>query len=228
MPQPLLAIDSVGAACSAAVWRDGALAAERLEKMARGQAERLLPLVEAAMEEAGLGYADLAAIAVTTGPGGFTGARIGLAAARGLGLASGRPVIGVDSFLAHAAASAPEERPGRRLWVALDSRRAELYLQAFSEDLTVEGAPRVLLPEELPVALGAGALLLCGDAAETAADALGAGADVRVSAGAGEAQAAAVARLVADWPLPAADTPPPRPVYLRPPDVTLPAAKNPG
>lgn len=228
MPQPLLAIDSVGAACSAAVWRDGALAAERLERMARGQAERLLPLVEAAMVEAGLGYADLAAIAVTTGPGGFTGARIGLAAARGLGLASGKPVIGVDSFLAHAAATSSEERQGRRLWAALDSRRAELYLQAFSTELTREGEPLVLLPEELAAALGDGPLLLCGDAAGKAAEALGEVAEVSISAGAGDAQAAAVAQLVAGWPLPEAAAPPPRPVYLRPPDVTLPAAKAPG
>ena len=124
MPQPLLAIDSAGAACSAAVWHDGQLAASRLERMARGQSERLLPLIEEAMAESGLGYADLAAIAVTTGPGGFTGARIGLAAARGLALASGKPAIGVGSFLAHAAATTAEERQGRQLWVALDSRRA--------------------------------------------------------------------------------------------------------
>lgn len=222
MPQPLLAIDTVGAACAAAVWRDGALAASRQEAMRRGQAERVLPLVEAVLREAGVTYGALAAIAVTTGPGGFTGARIGLAAARGLALASGAPAIGVSSFLAHAAASGAEERAGRRLWVALDSRREEIYLQAFGPTLEPEGEARVLLPGEIAGLFAGEAVLLCGDAAARAAAALEGRGDVRVSGTAGEAQAEALARLVADWPSPDPDTPPPRPVYLRPPDVTLP------
>ncbi|MEX0921491.1 MAG: tRNA (adenosine(37)-N6)-threonylcarbamoyltransferase complex dimerization subunit type 1 TsaB [Rhodovibrionaceae bacterium] len=222
MPQPLLAIDSVGAACSAAVWRDGALAASRLEAMSRGQSERILPLVEAAMRAAAQDYAGLAAIAVTTGPGGFTGARIGLAAARGLALACGVPAIGVGSFLAQAAATLEEERQGRRLWVALDSRRAEIYLQAFSASLDPEGEPLVCLPEDIPAALGGGAVLLCGDAAARAAETAARACDLLVSAAPAQAQAAVVARLVAGWPLPAPDAAPPRPVYLRPPDVTLP------
>lgn len=222
MPQPLLAIDTVGAACATAVWRDGALAASRQEAMRRGQAERVLPLVEAVLREAGVTYEALAAIAVTTGPGGFTGARIGLAAARGLALASGAPAIGVSSFLAHAAASGAEERVGRRLWVALDSRREEIYLQAFGPTLEPEGEARVLLPGEIAALLAGEAVLLCGDAAARAAAALEGHGDVRVSGTVDEAQAEALARLVADWPSPHPDTPPPRPVYLRPPDVTLP------
>lgn len=222
MPQPLLAIDTVGAACSAALWRGGALAASRLESMSRGQSERVMPLVDAVLREAGQGYAGLAAIAVTTGPGGFTGARIGLAAARGLSLACRIPAIGVSSFLAHAAATQAAERQGRRLWVALDSRREEIYLQAFTESLDPAGSPLVCPPAEIPAALGPGPLLLCGDAARRAAEAAQDLHDLSISAAPAQAQAAAVARLVADWPLPAADAPPPRPVYLRPPDVTLP------
>jgi tRNA threonylcarbamoyladenosine biosynthesis protein TsaB len=228
MPQPLLAIDSAGAACSAAVWRDGSLAAERLETMQRGQSERLLPLIETAMAEAGVAYGELAAIAVTTGPGGFTGPRIGLAAARGLALAAGVPAIGVGSFVAHAAAVPETERAARRLWVALDSRRDEIYLQAFESDLGEDGEPQILLPEEVAPRLGGEAILLTGDAAERTAELLEGSGDARIATTAGPARAAAVAGLVAGWPVPPADAPPPRPVYLRPPDVTLPRSKGGG
>ena len=226
MPQPLLAIDSAGAACSAAVWRDGSLAAERFETMQRGQAERLLPLIEAALRDATTAYAELLAIAVTTGPGGFTGPRIGLAAARGLALAAGIPAIGVGSFLAHAAAVAEHERAGRRLWVALDSRREEIYFQAFDSELREAGDPKVLLPEEIAPLLAGEPLLLAGDATARAAASLEPGVDFRVAESAGPARAGAVARLAASWPLPRDDAAPPRPVYLRAPDVTLPKGRK--
>src|SRR6266853_3397229 len=120
----VLAFDSSAAACSAAVRDgDGGLLAHRFESLARGHAERLMPMLRAVMAEAGLAFAALDLIAVTTGPGSFTGIRVGLAAARGLALASGLPILGVTAFEALAQAVSPVERAGLGLLVAIDSRR---------------------------------------------------------------------------------------------------------
>src|SRR5487761_719063 len=94
----VLAIDAAGAACSAAVAAgERLLAAERVES-AHGQAEQLMPLIDRTMRRAGLAVAALDLIAATVGPGSFTGLRAGLAAARGIALASGRPLFGVTGF----------------------------------------------------------------------------------------------------------------------------------
>lgn len=84
MPAAVLAFDTACDACSAAVWRDGAVLAREFVAMARGQSEALLPMIERVMAAAKLEFADLAAIGVTVGPGAFTGLRIGLAAARAI------------------------------------------------------------------------------------------------------------------------------------------------
>ena len=92
----VLGIDTSAAACSAALWRDGAVIAREHAAMARGHAESLMPMVERVMR--GAAYESLDAVAVTAGPGAFTGLRIGLAAARGIALAAGIPAIGVSAF----------------------------------------------------------------------------------------------------------------------------------
>ncbi len=217
----LLAFDAAGAGCSAAVWREGRIVARRSEAMQRGQAERLLPLIEETMAEAGLDYAELDAIAVTTGPGGFTGVRIGLATARGLALACRKPLLGVTCFEAVAAAVPAAERVGRLLVVVLESKRADVYVQAFDADLCPVGEAMARLPEALHATLPSGPLLLAGDAVERSRPALlAAGRDVRLARAARRVDAASVAELAAVRPLPAAGAPPPRPLYLRPPDVT--------
>src|SRR3569832_1939804 len=91
----ILAFDTSIAACSVALIRDAAILAATREVMDRGQAEALMPMIERVMESARASYRDLDRIAVTTGPGSFTGVRVGLAAARGLGLASEKPIVGV-------------------------------------------------------------------------------------------------------------------------------------
>src|SRR5688500_20336294 len=98
----ILAVDTALAACSAAVFESDAqyLLAARFESMATGHAEAIAPMVQETMQAAGLEYGSLHRIAATLGPGTFTGLRIGLAFARGLGLALSLPVVGVSSLTA--------------------------------------------------------------------------------------------------------------------------------
>jgi tRNA threonylcarbamoyladenosine biosynthesis protein TsaB len=222
----LLALDSAGAACSVALWCEGEIRARRFEVMTRGQSERLVPMVEAVMAEAGVAYEALDAIAVTRGPGGFTGVRIGLATARALALACARPVIGVSNFEAVAAAVPEAERRGRTLAVLIDAKRRDLYAQAFTAELAAIAAPRAIAPEALHGYLPPGALILAGDAVAPGRAALQAvGRDLRVASCDGFADAARVAMLAAARPLPAPGAAPPRPLYLRGPDVSPPAGR---
>jgi len=106
----ILAFDTAADRCAVALCEPGGqLCAERVEQMRRGHAERLFPLIEEAMAEAGAGWHDLTRIAVCTGPGSFTGIRVGVAAARGLALSLGVPAVGITRFeaLALAAIRAP-------------------------------------------------------------------------------------------------------------------------
>jgi tRNA threonylcarbamoyladenosine biosynthesis protein TsaB len=100
-----LSIDTALNACSAALVHDGQVLGSRVEVMARGQAERLALLVAEAMEGADIGFDQLDRIGVTRGPGTFTGLRVGLAFARGLALALGKPCVGFSTLevLAHGA-----------------------------------------------------------------------------------------------------------------------------
>lgn len=223
-PRRLLALDAAGSACSAAVWSDGRLCAQTFAAMQRGQSERLVPMAKEVMAAAGLSFAALDAVAVTRGPGGFTGVRIGLATARAFGLALGIPVIGISSFEAVAAAVPAEERRGRILAVALDAKRRELYVQPFDATLRALAPGVALAPEALAAALPAGPLLLVGDAAALAAPALAAaGRAATLSLSPGAADAGWVARVAAARALPPTGDLP-QPIYLREADVTPPAA----
>ena len=218
-------MDAAGAACSAALWRDGAVVARCLEPMQRGQSERLVPMVQQVMGEARARYADLDAIAVTLGPGGFTGVRIGLATARGFALACERPLIGISNFLALAAAAVRDEtRAGHWLAVLIDAKRDDLYVQAFDGELWPQTEPASVATERLDGFLPDGPLVLAGDGVPQALAALeAAGRRFVVSEGPGLTDAARVAELAASQAPPPADAPAPRPLYLRPPDVTQPA-----
>ena len=216
-------MDTAGRACSAALCRDGAIVARRFEAMERGQSERLVPMLQEVLAEGGCGWDALDALAVTLGPGAFTGVRIGLATARGLALASGLPLIGVTCFEAVAEAVPAAAEDGRHLVILLDAKRRDLFVQPFDSSKRPIMPARSLLPEQLHAALPPGALLLAGDAAETARAALtAAGRDVRIAPGSAAVDAAWVARYAARLGPPTAENPPPRPLYLRPPDVTPP------
>ncbi len=229
-PRVILAFDCAGRALSVALGRDGVLLAARREERARGHGERLFDLIAAVLAEAGLDYADLDLIATTRGPGGFTGLRIGLAAARGLALAGGQPLFAATSFALAAAALDPADRRGRQVVAVIESKRAELFVQVWPE-----GKPFAAAPEHLDALLPPGPLALCGDGAERAAPALrAAGRDLRLPPAAAGLDAhhllalAAAGAPGAGGASGAAGLPPATPLYLRPPDVTRPKPRAAG
>ena len=172
----ILAIDAAGSACAAAIAAGDRVLAIRHMAMLHGQAEALLPMVDRVVREAGLAASAIELIAVTTGPGSFTGIRAGIAAARGIALATGRPLIGITSFEAAAEAVAGNALAGRSLLVALESRRADLYVQVFDPARHPRSEPAASLPETLPAVVAAAgarhAVAVAGDAAARAAPAL--------------------------------------------------------
>jgi len=99
-PPLILGLDTSGPYCAAAIARGDTIMASAAEEMPRGQAERLMTLLEELLSAQGVGWADLDALAVGTGPGNFTGIRIGVSATRGLALGLGLPAYGVDGFAA--------------------------------------------------------------------------------------------------------------------------------
>lgn len=222
----ILALDTATNACSAAVWTDGAVRSRRFETMVRGHAERLVPMLAEVTAEAGLNpkHADL--IAVTVGPGAFTGLRVGLAAARGLALAAGTPCLGLTTMEAIAAAVADR---GDGLVVALDSKRADLYVQMFGPTGAALSDAVALAPEVLAdfvggdVSAGA-ALTVAGDAAETAAGLLTAAGFTVRDAEVLYPDASVIAELAAGRWTPGQEVARPAPLYLRPPDAVVPKA----
>lgn len=219
----VLGLDSATDACSAALLCDGRIAARRLETMRRGHAEVLLPLVRDVMAEAGFGFDCLDLVATTVGPGGFTGIRIGLASARALALAAGTPIVGVTTLEAVARAQPGHDMP---LLVALDSKRADIYVQLFDSGGAPLSAPDARLPETIAALLPAGPIALAGSAAGAVAGTL---ADRKPSPcrldgptlpDAADVAQIGAARFAAD---PASADTPPRPLYLRPPDARLPS-----
>lgn len=204
-----LAIETALHACSAALIDQGRIVAERHEVIARGHAERLVPLVAALLAEAGVSRADR--IAVDVGPGSFTGIRVGLAAARAFGLAWKAPVDGFTSTALVAAGVFADHPRIDRLYVAFDASRGEVYAQAFDRD--GEAGPLDALAPDVAAAAAQG----------------------RTLAGSGAPLLAAVDASLAvidhPWPraadarhLPAsARGAAARPLYIRAPDAKVPA-----
>lgn len=129
----ILTFDTCQSACSVALGTaQGALIAHKWEAMGRGQAERLLPMIEEMLAEAKVSKSDLTRVLVTTGPGTFAGQRVGIAAARGLGLALGVDVIGLTVTELMAAAWAAHTNGPDTLMVIFDARRNEAYVQNFT------------------------------------------------------------------------------------------------
>jgi tRNA threonylcarbamoyladenosine biosynthesis protein TsaB len=214
----LLAVDTALGACSVALLENGQVRAHIFEAMDRGHAERLAPMVDEAMTSANADFARLTRLAVTTGPGTFTGQRVGLAFMRGLRLALKIPLIGVTTLEAIAAA-AMDETGKTRAAVIHDARREEAYLLLKDGNDIVQ--PPVVLPfTEASARIQAfGACAVAGTGAALARETLGHG---FVLSSHRQPDALWVSRLAAQMPEPK-DTP--GPLYLRAPDAKLPGGK---
>lgn len=218
----ILALDTTLGACSAAIARreNGvAVVTGAFELRAREHAEVLLPMIGRVLDEAALTYQDMSAIAVTVGPGSFTGVRVGVAAARGLALSLNIPLIALTSLevMARQALGQLDKAPGT-LAVSVDARRAEVYIALFDGSGNTLREPEALSPQmaaqSLPasasvVAVGSGASLLAEAARNASRDIEAAlpnlQPDARVAA------EIALQREPAKGPV--------SPLYLRPPDA---------
>jgi tRNA threonylcarbamoyladenosine biosynthesis protein TsaB len=167
----ILAIDTALDACSAGILDSnaGKLIAQESLAMKRGHAEALMPLIARVIKESGIPFTALDRIAVTTGPGSFTGLRVGLSAARGIALAADKPVVGVTTLTAYAApvVSRNAEPP---VISAIDARHDHVYFQAVSGNGGSLIRPRVAPIEEALGASKFGAPHLVGNAAKILAD----------------------------------------------------------
>lgn len=191
----VLAVDTALDACSVAIARGEDVLASISEAMTRGQAERLAPMAQEAAAQAGIAFTQLDRVATTTGPGSFTGVRVGLSFARALALALGKPCVGVSTL----EALALEEGDAGLRAAVIETPGASYF--ALYED----GAP-LIAPR--PIERGEHVALLAGRAATLK----GPGVAPSVSALARRAQRLDPARYAPD------------PLYLRAPHVTLPGS----
>lgn len=158
----VLAIDTALEACSAAVFNsaDASIIASDSQIMARGHAEALMPILAAVMQQAAISYARLDRIAVTVGPGSFTGLRVGIAGARGIALATRKPAVGITTLQALAAPYI-EADPTTPVAAAIDGRHRHVYFQLFGTGGRVLLSPRMVpLAEAAHAAAGASARLV--------------------------------------------------------------------
>lgn len=217
----ILAIDTSMAACSAALLlTEQVKSIQRCEPMARGHAEMIFPMISAVMAEGGCSFKALTKIAVTLGPGSFTGVRTGVAAARGLALAAGLPIAGVSTLevmargcgrqLGHAAT--PED-----FAIAHDARRGEFYVQCFEANGNPFSEAQVLSSEDAVNALPTDIALLAGSGAPALlAEGERQGRSFRAVLPNLVPQAADLALLARHLE---PQIQPPAPFYLRPPDA---------
>jgi tRNA threonylcarbamoyl adenosine modification protein YeaZ len=214
----ILAIDTSCGAASVAVVETGRIEPLAIvsRAMARGHAEALAPMVEEVARGVEGGLPSIGRIAVTVGPGSFTGIRAGLALARAMGLALGVPVVGVSTLVAFAAPLLSEPRPGI-IAAAIDARHGSVYFQLFEPSGRPLGPPRCDTLRECVRGIGAGPALLAGDAVElVAAEAHRAGLPYDLAAAAAAPDISAVARI--GLALDPAHNPA-RPLYVKPPDA---------
>jgi tRNA threonylcarbamoyladenosine biosynthesis protein TsaB len=214
----VLAIDTALEACSAAVLdsdRGGIIASETLV-MARGHAEALMPLIARVMDLADVEFAELDRVAVTTGPGSFTGLRVGISACRGIALAAGKPAVGLSTLAGFAAPMIAEDDTSHVV-AAIDARHDHVYLQVFGTAGRTLVAPRIATLRDAVRAAMTGPARIVGTAANLLASVWPRGVEPPLAV---EQLAAPdigwVARLGA-----ASDDGygPPKPLYLRAPDA---------
>lgn len=205
----ILAIDTALEACSVGIGRDASEALIQSEIIGRGHAERLIDMVRTAMAEAGLTFADLDRFAVTTGPGSFTGIRVGIAAIRGFALAMGAPAYGFSTLAVHAESARAIAGPSP-VMAMLPAKGGEVFAQMFDADGT----------ELMPAAVGPIGPFF-EQAAQAGAAFAGAGAEVELLGRApihmqSSPDIAALLRLARRE---TALAEPPQPLYVKPPDA---------
>lgn len=214
----VLGLDTSTSACSAALWAEGRVLARRAEAMARGQSEALAPMTAQVLADAGLGIDEIGLIGVTVGPGAFTGLRIGLAFARALALAARQPLAGVASTWVIAHQVPARTQAGRMVLAAVESKRDDIYLQAFDAGMLALGPPQAC-PPALAASLVSGPVVVAGDGAPRVLEYL--------------PEAVALPQILYPDAACVAEQAfrlwqsgtalPPEPLYLRPADVTVPS-----
>ena len=224
----ILAIDTTMGACSAALGHIGDDGEPRIvglvEPLARGHAERIVPMIGELMDTAGADFSDVRRLAVTLGPGTFTGVRSGLAVAKGLALATGVSLQGTSST--HVMARElrdrlSEDRPHQsepwHLMIACDARRGEIYCQRFDANAVPLDAPKVCAVEDALRGIGDERLIIAGSAAGAVLNAARAiGIDAVNAPQPTAPDARWLAQLALEDALPEG---PPTPIYLRRPDA---------
>jgi tRNA threonylcarbamoyladenosine biosynthesis protein TsaB len=222
----ILAFDTCYDACSVAVGRGLRTLTPSIafacEFMTSGHAERLVPMVEAVMADAGLEFGSLDRIGVTIGPGTFTGTRISVSAARAFSLATGAPVVPLSSLNLMAMNFAVPAGRGREIVVATDARRGEVYLQTFDKHTLLPLAPaKVIAITEAAKFIASGPVVIAGSGAAQVAEVLRAsGVDAQAIRPDLQPEAIDMLFAIAERQLAATVDP----LYLRPPDAQPPSA----
>jgi tRNA threonylcarbamoyl adenosine modification protein YeaZ len=214
----VLAIDTALGACAACILDTGSDAPPLIDsrRMDRGHAEALMPLLDTLMRSSPGGFGALDRIAVTVGPGSFTGLRVAISAARAFALGTGKPCVGVTTLSAYAA-PVIAMGVGTLVAAAIDARHNHVYLQVFGPAGRTVVTPRVVPARDAARQLGTGAVRIVGSgAAMLAAEATAIGLEATVLEDAGAPDITWVARLGA---VAVPERAAPKPFYLRPPDA---------
>lgn len=217
--RPVLGFDTSGPHILAGLSHSLPIIEDSFEEMERGQAERLIPLLEEHLARAGLGWRDLGAIGVGIGPGNFTGVRIAVSAARGLALGLGIPAVGVSGF--------EQLLQGygfsSRVMVSLPAQRGQAYVQTFLHKTPLE-PPAMLTPGEEAPQLQQPGLVVIGYEAQAVARGLGASFYDDPWLNWAETKRGATLALIAENKLRyGCAGGRPAPLYVRGPDAALPA-----
>ena len=223
--QPLiLGLDCATALCSVALVSGDNILAQNTKEMSRGQAEEIMIMANNALGETGTDPLALDCVAVTIGPGSFTGLRIGLSAARGLALAIAKPCIGVTTFEVAAMMIGEKISDNNKLLVGIETKRDDIYAQLFDGKMTPLSPGAALHPDELAKMAKPydGNLLVTGDGAKSALEMLR-GHNIMASHvnPATLHSATSVCAIAKTRYKPGENPPAPQPLYLRPAEAKI-------
>ena len=221
----VLAFDTALNGCSAAllnVTLDKCVAESTA--MDRGQAEQLVPMIDRVLKQAGVAYKDIDLLAVTVGPGAFTGLRIGLSTARALGLALDKPMTGVTTLevIARQYFQDRKPKPDETLAVLLDTKRADFYAQFFAPDGSAVNEAMGASADDIITLAQGKRLTGIGDGVARFRVPCGGHENWRFVDGYEHPDPGIIAKIAAERGIASGA---PQPLYLRPPDVSTPKKK---